>query len=553
MKVLIKSILACLTFLLFLFPPLTFAQEKINSYDVNITALKDGSLTVTENINYDFAEDDRHGIFRTIPLVSKVGDLYRVIEVDFESIKRDGEDEPFEVENRPKETEVKIGDPDKTITGQHSYIIIYTVKNGIGSNYEDYDEIYWNVTGNDWEISIEKASARITTDFGVETNRVACFTRSGNLSAQSCTFPKSGTFNPITTTSVLEPGDGLTIVAGFPVNTFPKSILQTSEPVFDPDFLNLLKIYFPIALGLNFLLAPYLLFRYFKARPRQNLGSPSVNFDIPKHLGKVVSPAEAGIIDNTKLERDDIVATIFDLAIRKYIKIEEVKINKFLRPDETDYKLIKLKSFDGVDKFEAELLSRFFKDGDEILLKDLKTDFYLTFAKLEGEVFDSLKVKGFYGKNPKNEMGFLFILGIIALVLGNIILGPVLIFLSRKLNSRTPLGDKINWEVDGLKIFLKAMSRHYKFQTKNLIAVEKYIPLAIALGLQDEFMEQLKIIDPNYKPTWYSGSSHGFYNTYPGIYSSMGSNITTSAPSSSSGFSGGGSGGGGGGGGGGSW
>jgi uncharacterized membrane protein len=535
-------------FILLFAPQQTLAEEKINSFDTSIVAHKDGSMTVTENITYDFGEESRHGIFRKIPLISKVGDLYRVIEAEFIDIKRDGKDETYSVDNMPKEAEVKIGDADKTISGLHNYIIIYTVKNGIGSNYEDHDEIYWNTTGNDWDIPIEKASATLKTDFGIEVNRVACFTRSGNYNAQFCTFPNDGTFNPITTTAVLAPGEGLTIVAGFPVNTFPKSVLQTSEPVFDPDFLNLLKIYIPIVLGLNLLLAPYLIFWYIKNKSKMRLGKPSVNFDIPKNL----TPAEAGIIDNAKLDKDDVIATIFDLAIRKYIKIEEVKVAKTLRPDSFDHKLIKLREYNGNSEFEKHLMEDLFAQGKEVRLEDLKTSFYTTFAQLEKDAFNSLISKKLYIKNPKTQMGFLLVLGIIALVLGNIILGPVLIFLSRKLNGRTQLGNKADYAVDGLKIFLKAMSRHYKFQTKNLITVEKYIPYAIALGLQEEFMEQLKIINPNYKPGWYSGN-HGFYYGYSGMYSSMGSNITTSAPSSSSGFSGGSSGGGGGGGGGGSW
>lgn len=501
-------------------------------------------MTVEEKIDYDFGESNRHGIFRTIPLVSKIGDLYRIIEVEFLEIKRDGESEKFKIDKQSKEIKVKIGDPDKTINSSHTYSIIYAVKNGIGSNYEDHDEIYWNVTGNSWEVPIENASYKIETDFGVSPLESICFTGPEGSKFQNCKVDG----NLISTTQRLEAYQGLTSVTKFPVNTFPKSVLQKSEPVFDPDFLALFKIYLAVALVLNFLLAPYLIFWYLKKRSKQRFGPPAVNFDIPKNI----SPVEAGIIDNAKLENSDVTATIFDLAIRKFIKIQEVKTVKTLMPDETDYKIIRLREYGGSNELEKHLFERLFRDNDEVLLKDLKEDFYFTFSVLEADAFQSLIDKNLYYNNPKIQMQLLLILGIIALVSGNIFLGPVLIFLSRKLNGRTDLGDKLDWEIDGLKIFLKAMSRHHKFQSKNLITVEKYIPFAIALGLQDEFMDQLKIINPDYKPSWYSGSG-GFYSTYPAMYSSFGAGITTSAPSSSSGFSGGSSGGGGGGGGGGSW
>lgn len=96
------------------------------------------------------------------------------------------------------------------------------------------------------------------------------------------------------------------------------------------------------------------------------------------------------------------------------------------------------------------------------------------------------------------------------------------------------------------KIFLKAMSGYHGWQAKNLITIEKYIPYAMTFGLHDQFMEQIKIVAPDYHPTWYSGRG-SFYSSYSGMYSSMSSSVTTTAPSSSSGFSGGGSGGGGGG------
>lgn len=543
MKAFLQSSLLVL-FLVLISPKAVFAQEKINTFDVNITAHEDGSMTVKESIEYDFGQENRHGIFRTIPLVSKVGDLYRVIEVDFQTVKRDGDQENYQVVERSKETEVKIGDPDKTITGPHNYIIIYKVKNGIGSNYADHDEIYWNITGNNWQIPIEKVSYQIQTDFGIAPLESVCYTGPVSSKLKDCAVKE----NLITSTTAIDAYQGMTAVTKFPVNTFPKSVLQKSEPVFDPDFLMLLKIYIPVVLGLNLLVAPYLVFWYLRKRSKQRFGKPAVNFDIPKNI----SPAEAGIIDNAKLEKNDVVASIFNLAIKKYLKIEEVKEKRSLMPDKTDYKLVKIKNNEGLDEFEKTLMQKLFESSESVKLEDLKTDFYLTFSKLEKEAFESLVVKKLYTKNPKTQMTLLLVLGIITLVLGNIILGPVLIFLSRKLNGRTPEGDKVDFAVDGLKIFLKAMTRYHKFQTKNLIAVEKYIPYAIALGLQDEFMEQLKIINPDYKPTWYSGG-HGFYYTYPAMYSSFGSGVTTSAPSSSSGFSGGSSGGGGGGGGGGSW
>ena len=394
MKAFLQNSLLVL-FLVLISPKAVFAQEKINTFDVNITAHEDGSMTVKESIEYDFGQENRHGIFRTIPLVSKVGDLYRVIEVDFQTVKRDGDQENYQVVERSKETEVKIGDPDKTITGPHNYIIIYKVKNGIGSNYADHDEIYWNITGNNWQIPIEKVSYQIQTDFGIAPLESVCYTGPVSSKLKDCAVKE----NLITSTTAIDAYQGMTAVTKFPVNTFPKSVLQKSEPVFDPDFLMLLKIYIPVVLGLNLLVAPYLVFWYLRKRSKQRFGKPAVNFDIPKNI----SPAEAGIIDNAKLEKNDVVASIFNLAIKKYLKIEEVKEKRSLMPDKTDYKLVKIKNNEGLDEFEKTLMQKLFESSESVKLEDLKTDFYLTFSKLEKEAFESLVVKKLYTKNPKTQ------------------------------------------------------------------------------------------------------------------------------------------------------
>src|SRR5688572_2122834 len=77
---------------------LVFAKETIKSFDVLLTVHKNGEMTVEEKITYDFDDGLRHGIYRNIPLVSKVGDLYRVISVDFIDIKKGGLDEKYEID-----------------------------------------------------------------------------------------------------------------------------------------------------------------------------------------------------------------------------------------------------------------------------------------------------------------------------------------------------------------------------------------------------------------------------------------------------------------------
>lgn len=539
--------------ILVVFPPkLVLADEAIKHFDVSLTAHKNGRMSVSEVIEYDFGSGFRHGIYRTIPLVTKVGDLERVISVDFLHVLRDGVNEQYTVSSGDS-SQVKIGDPGQTITGVHTYTIQYEVSNGIGSNYADHDEIYWNVTGNEWTVPIEEASIVVGTDFGVGVGKTVCYTGAVGQANAACRVVDAGTGKRFVTTAVLPAASGFTIVAGFPLGTFPKSVLRKPEEmVYSDDFISFIRFLIPCYLFLNFVLGPGLLWWYLRFKKRR-FGPVTVNFAIPEYpVGVRISPAEAGTIDNAKLDKDDLTATIFDLAIRKYIRIEQVDRERFLGLGaKYDYNLVRLKSFADLNSFEKHLVRVIFAGKDRVLLSEVQLEF-TDYEDLKAENFDSLIHRGFYTKNPEGQMGALLGLGIFCTVTLNLVLGPVLIFLSRKLHGKTAVGEELDWKIDGLKLFLKNMRRNYQWQAEKLYVVEAMIPYAMALGYIDVYMKELQVLYPDYTPGWYVGGV-GFWGGYGGFTTSFGSAVVMAMPSSS-GFSGGGfSGGGGGGGGGGSW
>jgi hypothetical protein len=537
---------------LFAPPPKASAQESIRSVDVVMTAQKNGDLQVTEKINYSFGSSYRHGIYRTIPLVSRVGDLYRVIRITSTGVTRDGRSEPYTINSSGEKVEIKIGHPKRTISGEHIYEIKYVVNNGIGSNYEDHDEIYWNVTGDEWTFPIESASFLLKTDFQTPVGETICFTGVSGSRASNCEVSLTDGQAKVTTTNYLPISEGLTIVSKFPVGTFPKSTLQKSLPT-DPDVKTFLIIFGSIFIGLNFILAPYLIFWYRTKRNKKRFGPPAVNFDLPEFpKGQRISPAQAGTIDNTLLDKEDIVATIFDLAIRKYIKIEgKAKKTMLGLGKSQDFTLTRLKDDTSLDPFEKKLLTFLFKTEKSTTLEASKLT-YTDFTGLETKNFESLITRKFFLKNPKSQKSVCLVFGLMSFFTGSIILAVVLFYLYRNLNGRTPEGDEIDWQLDGLRIFLKATNRYNIWQTKNFVFIEQMIPYAMALGVIEDYMKELKKLKPEYTPSWYNGRGN-FYMMYPLFSSTASSNVTTSAPSSSSGFSGGSSGGGGGGGGGGSW
>jgi hypothetical protein len=552
-----KKLIIITIALLFLANPTTSFAESIESFDVSIQLNKDGTFNIVEKILYDFGSNERHGIFRFIPRSNKLDDrLYRNHVYTVQAVKRNDSGEQYSKSFDDDNLSIKIGDPDKTIEGLHQYEIDYKVANGIG-NFDDHDEIYWNVTGNGWNVPIHKATATLTLPENISVTKSQCFTGTSGSTEQNCQIsPDQKSYS----TQNLTEYEGLTLVAAFPANSFPKSTL-TDRPA--TSLSRGAEIMLIILYGMTFLVLnaviPFFLYRWYKNKKKDvRFGPPHVNFDIPFDAkNNRISPALAGTIDTAELEKDDVIATIFDLAIRKHLKISQTtEKQNFLvfNTDKTKYFFEKLsgQAQDSLEPHEEILMDRLFQDGNSVELETLNKDFYKTFADMEKKVYKQLENQGYYSNNPKSGKTMFIIIGIFSLIFGGIVLSILAFYLSKKRTNRTLIGDESDWRIDGLKLFLEKMERNYTWQANQLAIVEQMIPYAMALGYIDKFMEQLKIIMPEYNPTWYSGSTP-FYNISPALMSSMNSSFTTTAPSSSSGFSGGSSGGGGGGGGGGSW
>jgi hypothetical protein len=130
--------------------------ESIKNYQVNIKLQKDSSMLVEEKIDYDFGQNQRHGIERFIPIYfnvkgqEKKGER-RKIEISQLKVLRDGVNENITTKNEHDSNNnyfLRIGRKDKTISGLHQYIIKYKVEGSL-RYFDDFDEIYWNATGLD--------------------------------------------------------------------------------------------------------------------------------------------------------------------------------------------------------------------------------------------------------------------------------------------------------------------------------------------------------------------------------------------------------------------
>src|SRR5690606_13912499 len=104
-----------------------------------------------------------------------------------------------------------------TITGEHEYVIRYRVEGAL-NGFEGHDELYWNATGNDWSVPIERA--RVTVTLPVAIQDVLCFAGPPG-STRQCDEAMQRADTATFAHAALVPGEGVTVVAGFPSGVVP--------------------------------------------------------------------------------------------------------------------------------------------------------------------------------------------------------------------------------------------------------------------------------------------------------------------------------------------
>jgi hypothetical protein len=556
--------LVCVAFFLF---PIFAHAEFINSFVSDIVVRKDATITVTETIEYVFTEE-RHGILREIPLLhgeeSSDPLKERIIEIDLTGVTMDGEEVPYELESTDDMFVVRIGDPGATIKGKHTYALSYAVSGGLSYPVGEGTELYWNVTGNEWQVPINFVEARIRDIDGVFRTNRSCY--SGELGEGNSCLTEVAPDGLVTfRTKELFPYEGMTIAQALNPTAVVRDVRERIKT-------ELIAI--PL-LVLGFLYGVYRLYRY---KTAHKIDAPIIPEYEPYPDMK---PMYSGFLMDGRLDPRDITACIVYLAEQGYLKIRktEKKVLFLFEVDEYAIELLKLPD-ENISSFESRIFGLIFKDpltvGTTVSLSELKRDRvegrenFKEFTALQSDLRYDLVRLGFHERMSWLSIGQtvgivcavwaalyvllvgevnggLFVVGIgIAIVLG--------VFLYERRTSDAY--ERINY-LKGFKLFLATTERdRYLFHNapeKNPEQFMEYLPYAIAFGVEKEWAKVFEgITIPN--PGWYDGGSATSFNA-ANLSTSLGAFSTAFAASSgASASSGGGSSGGGtGGGGGGSW
>ncbi|WFR95969.1 DUF2207 domain-containing protein [Rhizobium tumorigenes] len=189
------------------------AQEVITAFQQAIILDKDASMQVTETIGVNAeGRDIRHGIFRDFPLTSRdATGSTATVDLTVQSVSRDGSPEQWRSENIDGGVRIYIGSADANVSpGRHEYQLTYSTKRQI-RYFEDYDELYWNVTGTGWLFPILEASATIMLPEGVRPQGLDFATGPLGSKGRNARVNEDGSDVVFETTRPLAPKEGLTI------------------------------------------------------------------------------------------------------------------------------------------------------------------------------------------------------------------------------------------------------------------------------------------------------------------------------------------------------
>jgi len=579
------------TFVAVTLPAAAHAEERIGRYSSDVRVQKDGALDVTETIEVN-AEGVaiRHGIYRDFPTSRRVmGQPGSHVGFKVLDVYRDGQAEPFAIEGIKGGVRVRVGSADSDVApGAHRYVLHYRTTRQIG-HFDDFDELYWNATGNEWAFPIDRAEVTITLPSPTRFTRKASYTGpAGATGSMARITSEDSTSISFATTAPLGPREGMTVAVGW-----PKDIVDA--PSASSRLMAQIADWLPWLLGAGGLV--WLLAYYGRTwlrigrDPRKGTVVPL--FSPPDNL----SPAALRYILKRSFDDRTVAAALVALGVKGNVRLVEEDGGFF----GSDKKRIDKTSDDttGLAKDEARLFHGLFIGGDTV---ELEQENHSLFSSARDDAEEALKAEfgeRYYKPNLGPSMmgcarlvllaaGLLLAIVLIEMLVDGV--GPVMAF---QLSSKAPLillalaapivalaffllgaptreGRAMMDRIEGFKHYLSVTERErfdrMQAPEETLTLFEKYLPYAIALDVEtrwaDRFQSQIAaaMASPAAQGStlgWYSGHSSP-WNDVGGFTSSIGdslaSSIGTASSSPSSGSGGGGSsGGGGGGGGGGGW
>jgi len=492
----------------------------ITSFHSDIAIAADSKLTVTEDIRVDFGSLSKHGIFRTIPLRYRFNDKQdRFYVLEVRSVT-DGTNPLQHDDSVDSDNEViKIGDPNRLVSGPQRYVITYTVAGAMNS-FSDHSELFWNVDGALWPVPKTQVTATVHVPSG-SLQKSACY-QGPPGSTETCTHTDGSDRADFSSTRPMASGEEMSVAVALNPGavTVPPPLLEARQRQFPQDAFDLT----PLTVGLFVLLTllgvglvawnwwvhgrdrAYLTQHYLADPPSGTTAALAegqrtqplfahdtlvVEFGPPQHM----RPAELGLILDESADTKDVTATIVDLAVRGYLTIAA-------SPHHVEWTLTKKGGpMETLAQYERTLFYGLFAGRDTVTLSDLKGTFATTLRQAEKEIYADSLLRGLFTSNPTQAraawgcLGFALVLvGFAATVglgiafgwglvgLSIVIAGIALAATFPFMPQRTAAGRDLLQHTLGFRLYMTTAEKYRQQFAEKAQIFTQLLPYAIVFG-----------------------------------------------------------------------
>jgi len=566
------------------------AQDKATRFHVEYELNPDGSVDVTENITWQFTSgEERHGIERLIKVRAGYQDredTYRVYEMSSVSAQSpSGAPDDVSVTTFGAFDRIRVGDPDRTVSGTQTYVVRYTLADYM-NGFDDHAEFYFNLVDPSNEDTYENVSATVHGPAPVD--RTDCFLGEiGSTQRCSSTPGETAQFSAGT----VPPQQGVSILASLPRAAFGPlepalregGVAEDGTVVTSSTARALGALSIGTGVVLPVFAAALMGFlvwtrgrdeRYAGLTPGLTPGvgqqhevvrgqAPTVGVQFSPPAG--VQPGMLGTIVDESANTVDVAATVVDLAVRGHLTLEETESGLFGR---TDWRLTRTQSpredRSALHLYERRLLDGIFSSRDTVLLSELKNEFRPTLESVQSAMYDEVVARGWFRRSPQAQRAawtglgkvmvfggllgtFWFGSGLSSMMVGSgfpvppaavlaggvVLAGGIFWLLGRRMAARTAEGSAVLAQSLGFREYLvTAEASQIRWEEAQEI-FSRYLPYAIVFGVAERWASTFEQVAAAAaaaghtvaSPWWYTGP-HGF-GSFTNLASGMDSFATT--------------------------
>lgn len=515
--------------LVFVSPAL--AQDKTlawHRWDANIQINADGTFDVQEVYEIEFLEGEFTFGYRNIP-IDQFSRIDGVIVREGHAVyseSRSEQSNTFYVTQSGSEYVINWFYP-PTRDASRTFIVEYTVHEGLIIDQEVGDRFFWKAVGPDHAFPIGSSTVTVHMPPGAVVD----------TGVEPAIFGVDGTYE------IADDGESVVFRAQniapnreFEVGVrFPSGFVPVEKPAWQEEYereqtwndtyrpaLNLATggagaLLLVLGLGGVFLLW------------RSSGRDPSVGA-VPTYLAEPPSdlpPALVGTLLDEKADLQDIVATLIDLARRGAIDMQEEERKIFGLTTSKDFVYRRRSDFDEpLRGFERKLIEEVFGRKDSVKLEDLRNEFYTAIPVLQRELYKEVVSEGLFPDSPKavrnRWMGIGIGVFVIAVGSGLCAAGAIvnrvdailcpfvavgivaaaLAIVGQAMPAKTRKGAEEAAKWGAFREYLRNAER-YRDLSEVTEHFDQYLPYAIAFGLDRTWVNKFSRVPGTPIPPWY--------------------------------------------------